>query len=501
MRIGIEKKIGSVMVLLIAVCLGIIGLAFSALGDINRVAIRNADYLYECKNVYKLSLALERNISPAKLMLSTSSVGEKELFRNGIFAIDNAAAELGRQPGMDAQKIKTLAKIRHQVEDIDILANKTFFSNRSADEKTKFTAARVIDWRLSNILNRLSRWRQINQEGIEANVLKSQEVGRIKMQLLAGSLAILFIGASLALIFTRLISKPILELHEGIERVRRGDIAHKVVIKTNDQIQDLADTFNRLVYNLRQEEETASEIQRRLVPQKKLRAPGVRVYARQTHAKLVGGDWFDYYRFEDEVRLLIADASGKGMPGALLATVGMSTIRSEPKLSSTIESILRRTNKTIVNRFGSADFITLMSARLSLSTMKFAYTNCGHEPPLHYDAANRLWTMLSCPSGLPLGISTELFNPGSQHMILAPGDKIVFYTDGLHDVRNKKNRFLTMEDILAWLNRQKNMSIEHLTDALLKKAVDYGPIIDDITLLGLEIEATQIQEYRLKTEG
>lgn len=477
------------MTLLIAVCLGIIALAYIALGNVSDVADKYVDLFLEYKALSRLSLSVDRHISPAKLTLSKGSSGEKELFRQGIFDINNAMSEISREPALNSEEKDILKTLRAHVKEISVLAEKTFFSDPPANQQSKSAAARIIDWRLSDMNRLISKWRQIDQEEINTELQRSRQVHRTQVSLLLGSLAILSIGVIIALLFARFIFEPILNLHKGIERVSQGDASYVVQIKTGDEIQDLADAFNHLISNFRQEEQTASDIQRRLLPQKELRVPGVQVYASQTHAKVVGGDWFDYYQVEEEIRLLIADASGKGMPGALLATVGMSTIRSEPKYASTIESILHKTNRTIADRFSATDFITLLSAQLSLKNKRFVYINCGHEPPLYYDATKQQWTILTCPAGLPLGISIDIFDPEPQEMILNPGDKLILYTDGLHDVRNNKEQFLTMETIVEWLNHHQEKSLKHLTDGLMKKAIDYsdGPIIDDITLLGIAI--------------
>lgn len=491
MRMSVQQKISAVLALLVIVSLSIIGFAYNALENIHALAERSAHLFLEVQTVNRLHLAVERNISPSELMLSSNSRADQRNFNRGLKEIDGLINELASGLTLFDKEERILEAIRDTKDRIGAEADKTFFARPPVDRQVKVAAARSLEDDLTRIGDRLDEWRRLDEREVKTDLFRSQTVHGIELELFLGSLVVLLIGGALSYHVIQRVSKPILELHKGVERFSRGDLMHPVDIRTGDEIQDLAEAFNDLVSNLRQEEEMASDIQRRLLPQDKLSAPGVRIYTRQTQAKLVGGDWFDYYQFGDEVRLLIADASGKGMPGALLATVGMSAIRSEPKYSSTIENILRKTNRTVTNRFGITDFITLLSAQLSLKSGRFVYINCGHEPPLYFNAKDARWTVLSSPANLPLGISAELFDPTPQLMMLNPGDKFILYTDGLHDVRDEERRFLTMEAIVDWLNERSELGIEEITDALIEKAVDFndGPLADDITLLGIELTA------------
>ncbi len=357
------------------------------------------------------------------------------------------------------------------------------------DQKTRIAMGEEVDHHYEEVTALVKEWRELDTVEVKESLLRVDSIYNVKRQLIASSLAILVLGVAISLSVTRFIVKPIVDLHKGVENIDRGGLEFAPMIKTHDEIQDLAEAFSHMVQNLRSEEKMAAKIQNRLLPQKKLQTPGVQIQARQFSARVVGGDWFDYYQHKDEIRLLIADASGKGMPGALLATVGMSAIRAEPKFSSTIDQVLVSANETVTHRFGGSDFITLFSAQLSLDDNLLSYINCGHEPPILYKAKDQTWALLDCPSGLPLGISVNLFQPQLQTIALDPGDKILLYTDGLHSVRNKERDFLGMSAITDWLNEQKELGIETLMDKLLDRVIAYnhGPISDDVTVLGLEM--------------
>lgn len=490
MRLGIQQRIGAVIALLLSISLLVIGGAHFALENLHNLANGSVAFFLESDTVANLRTTVDSEMAPIRLLFRADPNKAYEGWRGASEKVDGIIAKLKKDPVLTREERRFLASIARHQNEIEREVKRLFSRSAHAPTPGALDAAiSSIERHADSIDELVDRWRRVDGREVSAGMERIDSVHDIERNLIFGALFVLLIGAAIAFSASRSISKPLIELHQGVDKISKGDLEYTSKIKTGDEIEDLAEAFNRLAYNLRHEEKTASEIQRRLLPQKKLRAPGVRVHARQIHAKLVGGDWFDYYRFEDEVRLLIADASGKGMPGALLATVGMSAIRSEPKLANTIESILRKTNKTVTNRFGSTDFITLFSAQLSLNSRRFVYINCGHEPALYYNANHRSWGLLPCHSGLPLGISAELFDPIPQVLMLNPGDKLILYTDGLHDVRDKKGLFLTMDTILGWLNKHEHLAIEILTDELVNKAVAFndGPLMDDITLLGLEL--------------
>lgn len=288
---------------------------------------------------------------------------------------------------------------------------------------------------------------------------------------------------------TRNFTGPIYRFAQGVKYISQGNLDYRLKINTGDEIEELAEAFNEMVFNMYQEEQTAAEIQRRLLPPSIIRLPGLKLHAKEIQAKLVGGDWYDYYRIDNTLYLLIADASGKGMPGALVATVAMSAIRSEPKTETNMQSLLQRVNKTVEARLGGSDFVTLFMAMLDLDTNELTFVNCGHEPPLFYPASHENWTLLPCDSGMPLGITGGDFHPHTQKIKLNAGDKLILYTDGLHDLRDKDGRFFNMELVRRWLDEHRQLPIEPLMDGIVEEALAFsdGRLIDDVTLLGLQL--------------
>ena len=392
-----------------------------------------------------------------------------------------------------------LKEIKHERKILDKVTASTAQAIETGDKVMRlrlpeesdrgYALMRQGDWHVEEATLALRAFEKIDEYELRGSLARLRAVQGTVMMVLG---AFGFIGAlSLVSIvgIERSFTGPIYRFAQGVKHISEGNLDYRLKIQTGDEIEDLAEAFNEMVFNMYQEEQTAAEIQRRLLPRSIIRLPGLKLHAKEIQAKLVGGDWYDYYRIGSTLYLLIADASGKGMPGALVATVAMSAIRSEPKTETNMESLLTRVNKTVEARLGGTDFVTLFMAMLDLDTNELTFVNCGHEPPLFYPASRENWTLLPCDSGMPLGITGGDFHPHTQKILLNAGDKFILYTDGLHDVRDKDGRFFNMELVRHWLDRHRQLPIEPLMDGVVEEALAFGDgrLVDDVTLLGFQL--------------
>ena len=144
-------------------------------------------------------------------------------------------------------------------------------------------------------------------------------------------LIIEIVALSMGLALARSITSSIHELFMGTERVRHGDFAHRIDVYTNDQLGELAGSFNQMTGSIEGLLQTAAEkkrleeelriarvIQMSLLPRGPLDVPGLAVTALCVPAREVGGDYYDFFRLPGErLGVLIADVSGKGTSAAL----------------------------------------------------------------------------------------------------------------------------------------------------------------------------------------
>ena len=186
----------------------------------------------------------------------------------------------------------------------------------------------------------------------------------------------LVVGLALA----KSITGSVHELFTGTERVRQGDFTHKIAVKAQDQLGELAESFNSMTASIedllrqsaekkRLEEELriAHEIQMSLLPQGPLVMPGLSVTAVCVPAREVGGDYYDFLPLGDDcVGILIADVSGKGTSAALYMAELKGLVLSLSQIHRSPRELLIAANRIIAKHLDARSFITMTYAVLDL---------------------------------------------------------------------------------------------------------------------------------------
>lgn len=182
----------------------------------------------------------------------------------------------------------------------------------------------------------------------------------------------------------------------------------------------------------------AAHIQSALLPGASLENQAVRILAHQEQARLVGGDWYDFWEEKEQLLLVIGDAAGSGIPAALLATLAMSAIRAEAAYRSDVLDVLLRANRAIVPHRMEDRFLTIFFSQLDLKTLKLRYVNAGHQDPILIRGGSNLLTLGSRKRAV-LG-AFEHPDLETEEFQLEPGDRLFIYTDGVIECRDSRRR-------------------------------------------------------------
>ena len=157
------------------------------------------------------------------------------------------------------------------------------------------------------------------------------------------------------------------------------------------------------------------------------------VYGRTRPARIVGGDFYDFVRIDkDRVGLLIGDVSGKGMPAALTMAQILAEFRLCVQGSTSPAEVLRQLNERLVVRSQRGLFCTIAAVAINLENGNILGANAGHHP-LVVVSRDRSVTLLGA-SGPPIGILPDA-SWADERAVVAPGDTMVFYTDGIVEAR------------------------------------------------------------------
>jgi serine phosphatase RsbU (regulator of sigma subunit) len=161
--------------------------------------------------------------------------------------------------------------------------------------------------------------------------------------------------------------------------------------------------------------------------------PRFEVFGLTRPAKVVGGDFYDFARIDDDhVGLLIGDVSGKGVPAALTMALLLAEFRLCATGAESTAEVLRRLNRRMVARSRRGTFCTALLVALNLRTGRVIGANAGHHPVLRI-APGGVASCLSA-SGPPLGILEDA-DWSDEEAVLAPRETLLLYTDGIVEAR------------------------------------------------------------------
>ncbi len=179
------------------------------------------------------------------------------------------------------------------------------------------------------------------------------------------------------------------------------------------------------------------EIQLSLLPKSCPTVPGWDFAAVYQAARVVGGDFYDFCDLPGAPKrlgLVIADVADKGVPAALFMAVSRTIIRGVAFSGRGPAAALIRANQLILNDSQAELFLSAIYAVLDLEAGSITYANAGHTRPLWHHAADGSLTELD-QRGIVLGAFEEI-TLGQERIDLAPGDVLVFFTDGVTDALN-----------------------------------------------------------------
>ena len=237
---------------------------------------------------------------------------------------------------------------------------------------------------------------------------------------------------------------------------------------------------------LKKEREIAGEVQKKLFPSNKKIEKYI--FAKNTPAKDVSGDYYDYYQVNDnEIYFILGDVTGKGIKAGILMANAAAVFRSLAKMNSSVSKTALYINNQVKDSSYQAMFITAILGRINIEKKEMEFINMGHEPMMVLDQNFNFEYIKSTlpPMGL-MPIKDETFFKTTTMDI---SDKtILIYTDGVTEGYVDEGKELEvggLENEIKRLNSTvPEIIINHVTKILTDKGLS---LRDDITALGLKI--------------
>ena len=329
-------------------------------------------------------------------------------------------------------------------------------------------------------------------------------------------LALLAIVADVgAVILGKRIVRPLNTMTEEIATLgeKNPEFRMKDVYRTGDEIQVLAESFADLSHKTveyvdevrrvtAEKERIGTELQMaRRIQEGMLPSifpafpdrPEFDLYASMNPAKEVGGDFYDFFLIDDNhLALVMADVSGKGVPGALFMMASKIILQSSAMQGGSPAEILERMNNAICANNTMQMFVTVWLGILEISTGKVTAANAGHEYPV-IKRSDEVFEIIKDKHGFVIGGMNGL-KYKAYELQLSPGDKLFVYTDGVPEATDSDEEMFGTERMLTALNSSQDDAPNEILKCM-QEAVDTfvagAEQFDDLTMLCLEYRGPQ----------
>ena len=242
---------------------------------------------------------------------------------------------------------------------------------------------------------------------------------------------------------------------------------------------------------IEQELLVARRIQQASLPKEVPSLEGWQIFPLYKPAREVGGDFYDFHLLsEGRLGLAVGDATGKGVPAALVMSTTCGMLRLAAQNYSSPGQMLRRVNEALFPYIPSNMFVTCFYAILDPKRGSLSYANAGHDIPYLRRRGGDCQELRA--RGMPLGLMPGM-DYEQKEIVLDAGEEALLYSDGLveaHDPKGEMFGFPRLQQLLAEHGDEK----ESLEDALLEELSSFvgqgWEQEDDITLVTLRRSAS-----------
>jgi sigma-B regulation protein RsbU (phosphoserine phosphatase) len=326
-------------------------------------------------------------------------------------------------------------------------------------------------------------------------------------------LIIQFVALVIGFVLARQITGAVHDLFTGTLHVRAGNFGHQIPVRARDQLGELAESFNLMTTEvttllgemaekgrLEQEMFAAREIQQKLLPHGPLRVSGLAVTAFCEPAREVAGDYYDFLPITDSMLgMLIADVAGKGLAAGLYMAQLKVIVQSLSRLHHEPKAFLSAVNKVVSANLDGKSFITMSYGVIDVERREMTFARAGHCPLIHVPAsqpAGMRKARLLVPDGLVVGLQIDdgsMFDSllQEQTISLAPGDLVVWFTDGISETMNEAFECFGESRLAQVVEQYAHLPFDQLRSYILAELRAFAGAADqhdDMTMILMKIE-------------
>jgi len=309
-----------------------------------------------------------------------------------------------------------------------------------------------------------------------------------------------------ALIFAKSLTAPILDLYQATKEVAAGKFDLDLRTRSHDEIGALGASFNVMSrkiselieesvkkVQLENELAVASTVQQTLIPPNKYSDSRIEISSRYQSASQCGGDWWGFFNVGNRLCLMIADATGHGIPSALITASARSCFsvmhklaQEDPDFTYSPGAMLAYTNRVIHEAASGQIMMTFFSCVIDFDAMTLTYANAGHNPPWHFSKSGIGFKLNSLTAEGPrVGESRDIEPYPEKTVRFAQGDVLFLYTDGLPEGKNVSDEQFGKKRVRKIVEATVSEGPDAVIEKLMKEFMEFNAgkdLDDDVTL-------------------
>jgi sigma-B regulation protein RsbU (phosphoserine phosphatase) len=243
----------------------------------------------------------------------------------------------------------------------------------------------------------------------------------------------------------------------------------------------------------KKEVEIAREVQVQILPSEMPSNGRIEFFAVAQDADEIGGDYYDFYRFNDHFyKVALGDISGSGTQAAFYMAETKGIFQALAPLEMSVKEFMVNANKALGNCLAKGKFMTLTYLHIDLEKNEVELLRAGHCPTLYYDSVQDKMEYIEKPDMPGLGIirnpGFNKFVPETTRLNPSSGDMIILFTDGIVEAKNEEREEFDYPRMLQLATQFRKFSPKEVSEKLLQEVETFtgGKIDDDYTILTIK---------------
>jgi serine phosphatase RsbU (regulator of sigma subunit) len=325
---------------------------------------------------------------------------------------------------------------------------------------------------------------------------------------MAVGLAIVF-----AIVFARTMTRPINRLYAATQEVSAGNFNLELKAESRDEIGALTESFVAMSRKITQmidesvkqahlekEVAVASAVQQTLIPPPMFDSPLIQMRSLYQSASECGGDWWGFFGVGHRLSVMIADATGHGIPSALITASARSCFsvmhklaQEEPEFGFSPGSMLAYANRVVHDAASGKIMMTFFVGVIDFDAGTLTYASAGHNPPWLMKKGDNGYTLKSLIAvGQRLGEARDVAPFEEKTVEIAVGDVLFLYTDGLTEGKNLEGEMFGKKRVRKIVEAKVGEGPQAVIDGLMGDFMPWNTgkaLDDDVTLAVARIES------------